>query len=390
MKQIFGTLFFLSFISLNSYAYSVFTLNSQNMNSSKPVDVFVAGQGEEMGLQFLFGALTRAKKHEEIYSNSRSQIIVWAKEWSKRKDLKVINDRGFRVIESNSKRLTNNAILKILKGIPSISSFHIISHNAAFIGNKVQDRTDRLSFGNFPWEQLSSSFTEDGFVFLHGCNTGFVVAPEISKKLKRAVFGSLTSTDFQEIFVDGQWYHNNPGFGQFPSKMKKMTRSGELFETSTEGLPCWKGFCHRMMPNNHPYRGYWGKYEIGLPYYQVFCNYYRGSLDDSCEKGAAAGINTTLTISPKSWEDKVIDFMCPRMADPSVHKGCIQVLKGESDKIVFGGNTLRCDREKCSFKLKNGRNRRGKRIKNFFGDDNGNEQLRRDFSFFMGLESYLN
>ena len=75
-----------------------------------------------------------------------------------------------------------------------------------------------------------------------------------------------------------------------------------------------------MTPNIHPYRGYWGSYDVGLPYYQAFCNY--GNNQDTGDKGCRAGIRaaiySTATISPKSWQDKVEDFMCPRMADPEI------------------------------------------------------------------------
>ena len=265
--------------------------------------------------------------------------------------------------------------------LPSISSLHIVSHNAAFQGSAIQKTTDRLGHNNFPWEKLTSKFTKDSYVFLHGCNTGFIVAPGISKKLKKPVFGSLTSTDFQEIFNNGQWYHNNSQFDQFPAGMKKLTTSGELFNQS---LSCWKGYCHRMMPNVHPYRGYWGNYDIGLPYYQAFCN-YGGSVARDCKAGIAAGINATATISPKSWEDKVIDHMCPRMGDSSIFENCKAILKGASGKRVFWGNTIGCSLKECSFELQSGRNEDNKRIQNFVGTNAGNAQLVKDFKFFMSL-----
>lgn len=383
MKALFT--FIALLMCVNSMAYSIFTLKPLNWSKIKSVDVFIAGYGEEMGLQFLYGAIARAQKHDEMYDDSRGQVIMWAEEWNKRKDRKVLEDRGFTILEINSRSLNLKRIEDHLKEFPAIRSLHIVSHNAAFQGNAIQRSSDRMGPDNFPWAELSSKFTNDSYVYLHGCNTGFLIAPGISKNLGRPVFGSMTSTDFQEIFADGDWYHNNAQFGQFPKGMSKMKTSGELY-SSTES--CWKGYCHRMMPNIHPYRGYWGSYEIGLPYYQAFCNYADGN-SESCKKGIAAAISTTLTINPKSWEDKVIDFMCPRMADPTVFQNCIDVLKGTSEKRVFWGKNIKCTRKKCDFSLQAGRGNEGNRVQNFVGNDAGLSQMRKDFEFFMSLENQL-
>jgi hypothetical protein len=372
-------------LCVNASAYSIFTLKPVNWSKVKSVDVFVAGYGKEMGLQFLFGAIARAEKHDEMYDDSRAQLIMWAEEWNKRKDKKVLTDRGFTIIEVNSRHLTNEKIFNQLKRLPAIRSLHIVSHNAAFGGSAIQAATDRMGVSNFPWKELRSKFTPDSYVFLHGCNTGFLVAPGISKGLQRPVFGSMTSTDFQEIFADGDWYHNNAQFDQFPTGMRRLKTSGDLFARTQS---CWKGYCHRMMPNIHPYRGHWGRYQLGLPYYQAFCNYGSAEAASSCKKGVASAISTSLTLNPRSWEDKVIDFMCPRMADPEIFQNCIDVLKGTSEKRVFWGKNVRCSRKKCDVKTEAGRNNDGDRIQNFVGDDAGLSQMRKDYAFFMSLEQY--
>lgn len=364
------------------FSYSIFTLKPVNWSRVKTVDVFIAGYGEEMGLQFLYGAITRAQVHDDLYPDTRAQVILWAEEWNKRKDKEVLTSRGMTILEINSRKLRSSVIEDYIMQLPSVSSLHIVSHNAAFQGSAIQKTTDRLGHDNFPWEKIRSKFTKDSYVFLHGCNTGFLVAPGISKRLRKPVFGSMTSTDFQEIFANGQWYHNNAQFDQFPTGMAKLQRSGELYNQS---FSCWKGYCHRMMPNVHPYRGHWGMYEVGLPYYQAFCNYGEGVAID-CKAGIAQGIYSTATIGPKSWEDKVIDFMCPRMGDSSVFENCIAALKGESSKKVFWGQTISCTRQKCSFKLESGRNEDNDRIQNFVGSDAGNAQLVKDFNFFMSLK----
>jgi len=369
------------FFNLNSYSYSIFTLKPLDWSQVKTVDVFIAGFGHEMGLQFLSSAITRAKVHDERYPESRAQIILWAKEWNKSRDTAVLRNRGMRILYANSRKLKNKYIFDYLNQLPSISSLHIVSHSAAFAGNAIQKSTSRLGPENFPWKELSSKFTPDSYVYLHGCNTGFIVAPAISTLLGRPVFGSLTSTDFQEIFANGNWYHNNAGVGQFPSGMTRLGSSGELYN---ESLSCKKGFCHRMMANRHPYRGYWGRYEVGLPYYRPFCN-YGSSVNQDCRVGIAQAIFTTPTISSRSWEDKVLDHMCPRMADAATFDNCVAVLKGQAGSRVFIGKYLGCSLKGCDFKLVKGRNRNGKVITNFVGRDEGVQQMIRDFNFFLSL-----
>lgn len=376
---------FLTLVMAPAFSYSIFTIKPYNWSKVKSVDVFIAGYGEEMGLQFLYGAITRAQVHDDLYPDTRAQVIMWAEEWNKRKDRKVLRDRNFTILEINGRKLKNERIADYLETLPAISSLHLVTHNAAFQGNAIQRRSDRLGPNNFPWSKFTSKFTPDSYVFLHGCNTGFIVAPGISKALKRPVLGSLTSTDFEEIFADGNWYHNNPDFDQHPAGMRKLKTSGDLHAQTKS---CWKGFCHRMTPNIHPYRGYWGNYEVGLPYYQAFCNYGQNQTtgDSGCRAGIKSAIEATATISPKSWEDKVLDFMCPRMADPTVLENCKAVLKGaETGRRVFWGSTTKCDLRGCDYQIKGGRNREGKKVNNFVGGNAGDDQLRKDYEFFMSL-----
>lgn len=376
-KILFLTMLLFNF---SCFSYSIFTLKNINWTKVKTVDVFIAGFGHEMGFQFLFSAITRAQVHDDLYPDSRAQVIMWAKESSKSADASALKRRGFSIMEVNSRNLSNEVIAEYLSQLPSISSLHIVSHSAAFLGNAIQKSAKRLGHDNFPWEKFRNKFTVNSYVYLHGCNTGFIVAPGISKRLERPVFGSLTSTDFQEIFSNDNWYHNNDNTGQFPNGMRRSPTSGELYN---ETLTCWKGNCHRMMPNNHPYRGFWGRYDVGLPYYQAFCNF---GASNSCRNGISHALYTTPSIGAKSWEDKVMDHMCPRMADPSIFQNCVAILKGEESGRIFRGRYLACSRSSCEYRLVRGRNRNGSAIQNFTGRDAGVAQMQKDFNFFMGLE----
>lgn len=77
--------------------------------------------------------------------------------------------------------------------------------------------------------------------------------------------------------------------------------------------------------------------------------------------------------------------MCPRMADPEILANCKAVLRGESNKRVFWGNTMTCNLRGCDYKMQTGRNQGGDAIQEFVGGVEGNAQLIRDFNLFMSL-----
>jgi hypothetical protein len=364
-------------------AYSVFSLKPINWKNVKSVDLFVAGYGEELGLQFLYSAVTKAQVHDDLYPDSRAQLILWAKEDGKEEDKRALQARGFTVDTVNRRKLSHNVIENYLRKLPSIASFHIFSHNSANDGNAIQ-KGSRLGPSNFPWSELTSNFTPESYVIFHGCNTGFLIAPAVSKLLKRPVLGSMTSTDFQEIW-NGSWYHNNSG--QYPANVSKAKSTNLLYDQTKS---CWKGYCHRLMSNNHPYRGHWGRYEVGLPFYKSFCSYNPSSQSQkaSCLKGIAKAIEAWPTIRATSWQDKVEDFICPRFAGKTTHARCLATLRGENSQKFFWGNTMNCNLEKCQFGSQKVRIE-GRRVRSFTGSDAGLAPFQKEFSFLMELEQYL-
>lgn len=375
--------FFISILSVQSYAYSVFTLKKVNWGQVKTVDVFIAGFGKELGLQFLYGAITRARMHDELYPDSRAQVVIWAEENGKREDRATLLQRGMHILEVNHWHLRDRSIAKEIRKLPPVSSLHVVSHSSAVYGFALQHNYRTNSDAKL-WQQIKDRFTDDFYIFLHGCNTGFLLAPALSKVVKRPVFGSLTSTDFQQIFENDQWYHNNPGTGEFPTGLAKKQVNDVLFSTNES---CWKGFCHRMMSNEHNYHGYWGNYTVGLPFYKPFCN-FAYSDPGRCMKGIAQAVYTTTAIGAQSWEDKVEDFLCPRMADPKVHSRCVAALKNGGEQNFYRGNTLQCSLKGCDFSLTHTR-KGGNKVTNFVGDDAGVKPFEQEYQLLMNSEKFL-
>ena len=113
---------------------------------------------------------------------------------------------------------------------------------------------NRLSIKTIGIEKLKGHFSNDAYLFLHGCNTGFILAPFLSNLLNIPVAASLTSTDFQKLHSDGEFYLTAKGFSP-NSDWAHRNKNSYNFETS-----CRYGKCLRLKPDNHPYIGYWGEY----------------------------------------------------------------------------------------------------------------------------------
>jgi hypothetical protein len=375
------TFVFLSLLSFQAHTYSIFSLEPINWSRTQEVDVFLAGYGPEMGGLFAYSAITNARYVKEKSPAHRAQVIIWVKEKSMQAHRRDIDTRNLHLIEINDQDLTLRQFHRILMSYPKINSLHIYSHSSAWAGVSVQSGQPRVDSETFNWSALTNKFTSSGFVFLHGCNNGFVVAPKISEVLQRPVFGSFTGTDFQEIYSDKNWYHHNSG--QYPSRLSKITWNDFMFSNR---LPCWHGYCHRMKPNNHPYRGFWGRYETGLPYYKPFCRFgasLNGSASDACLKGVAAGLRSWPMDPTASNRERVIDFICPVHSTPDTRQNCLNFLEGKSQKRIFWGKTVGCDHLGCSFSTKNSTTRSGGATMVFDSADQGNEPFRKDYDFFM-------
>ncbi len=338
------------FFSIPVFGFSVLTLKPVNWSQVDSVDIFVAGYGAELGNQFLYSAITKARVMDGEYPDSRVQLIFWANEKGRDEDLKTLEQRDLNILAINDDYLTAQILFREVKRHKRISSLHILSHSAAFYGARIQSRMTRVDGKHFPWESLRNHFIDESYVILHGCNTGFSLAPQVSKAIQRPVLGSLSSTDFQEIFSDGKWYHNNRG--QYPDHLSRASSSSQLYSSNHS---CWKGNCHRLMPNNHPYRGYWGEYEVGLPFFKNFCNFskIRENKQRDCYSGIAQAIRGWPTLEGNSFESKVFDFLCPRYGSSRVFEKCVSYLLGEGESKFFWGKTLNCSLEKCDYNIVN-------------------------------------
>lgn len=359
-------------------AYTIFTLNG-GLDNNKTTDVYIIGYGPEMATLFAQSAIANALKVNELYPE-RQQLFFWAFDRGEEEDLNFVMSKGFSVVETNKNKLNMSKILPYLKGLKSISSFHFFGHSSAWFGLGLQEGM-RFDEGASKISFMKSLFTPNAYAILHGCNTGFYSAPNLSKIWQIPVFGSLTSTDFQKLHNNGNWYHNNEG--QYPSGGWASTNTLSFLENK----PCRDSACIRMKANNHPYTGHWGTYDIGLPFLKAFCNY---DSKGNCSKGIVEAVlsfpsvvatNNTPTV--EEYKKLVTDFLCPQMPDSSVNANCRKILSGENPNAkYFRGAQLNCSLSTCDFEIREKWTLRGKR-REFIGQDAGNAALQKEYFLLM-------
>lgn len=384
---------------LQAQAWTVFTLNGDRGLRSE-TDIFVIGYAGGVGSQFVATALTRAYKILEREPN-RSMIFLWANDRSAYEDRMVVQDiPGVRILESNEHGLTLNRVIQELERRRNITSLHFVGHSSALYGFGIQEGV-RFQADARRISGISRNFANGAYVFLHGCNTAFHSAPELSRIWGIPVFGSLTSTDFQQLHNNGDWYWNNRG--QFPAQGGWKRSNDQSFAQTKD---CRNMACHRLKPNNHPYGGGWGRYEIGLPFYKAFCNFNQRTSRQ--ERRCAEGVwnafldwPSTTNIptrrffannSAQTFEEIVEDFLCPKLNGRTIDRDCRQVLdtyrrtRQVSTSRFFFGAQPECTMQSCSVSTTTGNsNLGGSRTTLFTGVDSGNLTLIREYQMYENL-----
>lgn len=339
------------------HAYMMGKITEGPIVKSKPTHVVVAGTAHEAGMLFQQAAITKALKYRELYPND--QIVFLSQhEGEFENNATWLKKRGVEVLVQNKKDLTTEKFVDHLKEFSQIRTLDIFSHSAASYGIQLSSITrGKVGPNDKKIAQLKGHFTADAMITLNGCNSGFFVAPAWSKTLGVPVSGSLTSTDFQELHTNGNYYLNNP------ESMPKDSPRAETNTLAFESAPnCKLGLCIRMKPVNGPYNGYWGSYyEGGLPFYKLFCT---GVSDEVCTKAYQTMArhfistkNLKTDTSFDAYKTVVQDMLCPISANKPWREECVKALNEvEADQSLttynpFRGKQLQCDNQGCSFEL---------------------------------------
>lgn len=374
---------FLALLTLpfkGAFAFNIILKPSADKKA--PTDVYLVGHGPEMGSLFLHAAVANARKMAELHPE-RSQLILWAKNQGKDTDRWIAGQTGFKIVESNNKKLSLDDVLEQMMKLQSISSFHYFGHSNAFAGAAFQGQGGWFSEGKSGVAELKKKFTKDAFAILHGCNSGFITAPNLSKLWSIPVFGSLTSTDFVKLHTNGEWYNNNDG--NFPEG--DWAKVNEV--SYEEAKDCSKFSCVRMKPDAKPYTGDFGNYRVGLSFYKAFC---ANKEPESCFAGILSGVlsfpSSHKVYDRESFKEHVIEILCPGNVNAQRKENCHKALRENDQNLkIFAGKQLACTLQSCTFKVLNEGGVFSSQ-KNFDGADAGNSTLFAEYDLY--LNAYLN
>lgn len=342
--------------SSSAQAYMVGRLGSNQVpNPSVETHILVVGYSHGMGSQFLEAAVGTGLRYLDAFPG-RQVVIMQEHEGTLEDSVSKMKRRGVTVFEKTSEHLWSSNVVNKVRSFSRVASLEFFSHSSMHWGAGLVENSNEL--GRFfaktkEVHKIRANLTRDGFIFFHGCNTGLATAPDLSAVVKAPVAGALTSSDFEELATDQKWYNNNSG--NYPSSGWSSVNQVSY----SQPMSCKDGKCHRMRPDNHPYRGMWGSYNGGgLPFYKFFCNYSGDS--QACLRAMATSLISWPSIKPlkvssslADAEEVVLDFLCPTDKEQKVRKACIDGIRraasdGSEVYSPFRGNSLECDMNGCS------------------------------------------
>ncbi|MCB9072426.1 MAG: hypothetical protein H6623_02300, partial [Bdellovibrionaceae bacterium] len=291
----------------SSNAFLIATLgDSSTVDYTQETDVFVVGYAGDLGSGFLRTAATLAYKAKEQYPHRQRVIFVENREKDKTAS-KYVSAMGFNLVMFDSSAFTTSLLMNNLLKFKKITSMHVVTHGALENGLGLTDR-DQDGRWSYKTKKLNKlNFTDDGFIVLHGCNTGFWQAPSFSKLIGVPVFGSLTATNFQQPFEDGEWYFHDEKL--YPNKGSFLTINDLSFK---DAISCSKGACYRLKADYFTYNGYWGDFEEGggLSFLKAFCTFDadQSVRDEKCLKAMVQQIKVFPSTIPLNNDSTIDDY----------------------------------------------------------------------------------
>jgi hypothetical protein len=349
----FAAFLLMCLMAFESNAFLVTTYNTEKLNYNLPTRILVAGAGDDLGTQFQQVARGKALKYSQQYPNE--QIVLIAANEPDVDDKAVLKSWGFSFQLENKSTFNGDTLLDETVKFKQIASIDIFSHSSAQHGIHLDGRAHRLTLNTKNIERLKGHFTKDAYAFLHGCNAGFNLAPFLSSAWEIPVAGAMTSTNFQKLHNDGNYYLTEEGF--FPNTDWATTNNKSFNET----VNCNAGMCLRLKPDNNPYTGFWGEYgDGGLPFYKFFC--VKNSLE-VCNRVMAKSLlsfigNTNLktTETLTEYKNSLFDFLCPVSAKRDLRKECEENLEsalvtGDLTYNPFTRTQVQCNFKSCEAEI---------------------------------------
>jgi hypothetical protein len=347
LKKIFLSLIVVLFGLKAEASYFVTAYGKSSIDYNAPTRLILAGNGDDLALLFQEVAKGKAEKYKQL--NPNDQIVFITINEKELDNENALTRWGFNIIESERGTLDGKKFIKEALRVKKILSLDIFSHSSAQFGIHLDGKAHRLTLNTKGLEALRGNFMKDAYAYLHGCNSGFNLAPFLSQTWGIPVAGSMTSTNFQKLHSDGEFYINETAFAPNSEWSKTNNKS------FNKPMACKDGACLRLKPDNTPYVGFWGAYrEGGLPFYKFFC--IQNSKEDCLRvmsKSLLANIGTvnlTKESSLATYKSAVYDFLCPLSSKSEVRDECIAQLELALVTKDYTYNPFSRPQVECSFK----------------------------------------
>lgn len=336
--------------------YRIGLYKDQTLDPQRVTHIIVVGSAvKEDSDQFFQSGLSRAQRYKDVWPDHQV-VIMSGPDVKNTEDIEVFKKYKIPVVKTVYKKFNTHLLMDEMEQFNRIASFDFYGHSSpwAMIIGKNQAAFDPS--GHI--ERLQSMrwrFTPDAFATLNGCNTGFYLAPDLSRGLGIPVSGSLAGSYFERVESDGFWYKEED--------QTKSQRVSQNTVTFNKKASCGTGLCTRMKSARTHYNSYWGNFkEGGLSFDKFFCN-YENNRDGRCERAMALSVLAFPSVKPitldSDWEDLkdvAYDWICSTGSTKSYFSRCRfgienAIYRGDLEYQTFPGNELKCDWKSCNTKV---------------------------------------
>ncbi|MGZ3769159.1 MAG: hypothetical protein ACXVCP_06640 [Bdellovibrio sp.] len=316
----------------------------------KPTRILISGRGTDLRLQPQMSALGRAQLYLRNFPNDQ---VVLISVFEDNTNEKLLTKVGWKIITQNTTQLETHSAMSELLKFQKIRSLDFFGHNSPTLGTQTDGLGFRFDFLKPEVQSLAPQFDRGAYAMIHGCNSGWLIAPSLAKIWNIPVSGSLTGTRFEHLHSDGHFYVYANG--------KAPSSSWAKQNSDLDGMTCSAG-CIRMRPTYSYYISKWGNFNgPTLSHYKFFC----ALNEKECEKRMALslyGFVTDHSLKPSSdineFRNVVKEYLCPVYADRKVTVACHKALdlieqkKGDPTiHFVFNNKQLSCDFEGCKAQM---------------------------------------
>jgi hypothetical protein len=339
-------------IHRGEYRIGLYKNESDKFDPKKVTHVIVIGSAlKEDSEQFFQSGISRAQRYKDLWP--KHQIVIMSSPDVKGKtDEQVFNKYNIKVVKLVFNKFYPKFLLNEISEFEKISSLDFYGHSSPWAiilspNNAAFDPSAHYE----ELKLLRTKFLRDAYVTINGCNSGFYLAPDLSRALRLPVSGSLTSSMFERFESDNFWY-----------KEQDWNSSGYVltnrFSYKDEGQ-CSLGLCTRMKSAKENYSSFWGTFtEGGLSFDKFFCNYENNN-DGSCERGMAKSLLSFPSVYPISLNSKIsvfklvlYDWLCSTDKDKTYFQKCVEgienaIFRGDLEYQSHPTNELKCDFNSC-------------------------------------------